>query len=225
MRIGLPLVLPHATQVLESMGGSRSGREVRTEAQKCIAWALANAPRLAAPAAVAEIVAISGDTDAGLLLENGETMPCDAAHFHGADRLAVGVTTLGPLLEREVSRLFACSDPLRALALDCVGTITLRSAGSALREAIANDIVGDGCEIGARVSPGCAIVPLEAQRAVFNTARPSTIGVTLTDSLLMTPIKTISLLFPMAPNLPARLSTFNMCRTCMRRNSCASIRL
>ena len=225
MRIGLPLVLPDAMQVLESMGGSRSGREARTEAQKCIAWAISNAPRLAAPAAVAEIVAISGSTDTGLLLENGETIPCDVAHFHGADRLAVGVTTLGPLLEQEVSRLFACNDPLRALALDFVGTITLRSAGSALREAIAREIADDMCEIGARISPGCTIVPLEAQRAVFNTARPSNIGVTLTDSLLMTPIKTISLLFPMAPNLPARLRTFNMCSTCVRRSSCASIHI
>lgn len=53
-----------------------------------------------------------------------------------------------------------------------------------------------GCENATRrFSPGYGDFPLEAQREIFQILRPEKIGMTLTDSLMMTPSKSVTALF------------------------------
>jgi len=66
-------------------------------------------------------------------------------------------------------------------------------------------------------------MPLEAQRALFSLLDADAIGVALSDSLLMTPLKSTSQVLPLGSNLPARLATFSMCDACPHRDRCASI--
>jgi hypothetical protein len=75
------------------------------------------------------------------------------------------------------------------------------------------------------VSPGCQAVPIEAQKALFSLLDAQSIGVTLTDSLLMIPIKSVSLILPLAVTLPERLKVFSMCHTCRRSETCMRITL
>mgnify|MGYP000957956242 CR=1 FL=1 len=59
--------------------------------------------------------------------------------------------------------------------------------------------------------------------ALLSLPDAQTIGVTLNDSLLMTPVKSVSFILPLAASLPERLRVFSMCHTCRHSDKCMQI--
>ena len=107
-------------------------------------------------------------------------------------RLALGLVTIGPELEREVSRLLAEGESTRALLLD--------AAGSAAAEAAADQLEGQ-IHPGRprRFSPGYGCWPLTAQRALFDLLPHEEIHVRLLPSCLMSPRKSVSFAVWLSP--------------------------
>ena len=129
------------------------------------------------------------------------------------ERIIAAIVTLGPRLEHAVRSSFDDNDPLLAIILDMAGIILIRNASTHFQRECATRAGAIGLELGPRVSPGCQAVPLEAQKALFSLLDAQSIGVTLTDSLLMTPVKSVSVILPLAASLPERLKVFSMCLT------------
>lgn len=128
-------------------------------------WALAEVSALALP----------GRTAAKLLAD------CDTA--------AVLVCTLGADFDRW-SRQLQVRDMTRAVMLDALGSAYVEAGCDAAEEAIRARFPGKF--LTDRFSPGYGDLPLTVQPRLMQLAGASRIGVTLTDSLLMNPQKSVT---------------------------------
>ena len=109
--------------------------------------------------------------------------------------LALGLVTIGPALEHEVSRLLARGETTRALLLDAVGSAAAEEAADLLEGRMRERAVGGSSRAGAasrRFSPGYGRWPLTAQPALFALLPHADIQVDLLPSCLMAPRKSVS---------------------------------
>ncbi len=106
----------------------------------------------------------------------------------GCERAVVLAATVGVSLDRLIARYSAVS-PTKAVVLDAVGSERIE----ALCDAFCEDIT---LKLGAtkpRFSPGYGDLPIEAQREIFTLLDcPRRIGLTLNESMLMSPSKSVT---------------------------------
>lgn len=178
---------------------------------------------LAQPRLIAAEFGIDGMAPGEIVVDGSIIIPCDSSIFEGAERIIAAIITLGPRLEQAVKSAFAENDPLLAVTLDAAGTILVRNASTQFQRECETRANAIGLELGSRASPGCLTVPLEAQKALFSLLDAQSIGVALTQSLLMMPVKSVSLMFPLGANLPERVKTMDMCQTCRHSATCMQI--
>jgi hypothetical protein len=111
-----------------------------------------------------------------------------------AEGLALFVATLGEALPARIRRLFDEDALAEAWMLDAVASAGADLLADRLAERYRQALVARGMDH-SRVlpySPGYCGWPTRGQRPLFDALRPEQIGVTLNDSCLMTPIKTVS---------------------------------
>ncbi|HSD28279.1 MAG TPA: vitamin B12 dependent-methionine synthase activation domain-containing protein [Vicinamibacteria bacterium] len=111
-----------------------------------------------------------------------------------AQGLALFVATLGEALPERIRRLFDEDALAEAWMLDAVASAGADLLADRLAEGYRVTLVARGLD-GVRVlpySPGYCGWPTRGQRPLFDALRPEEIGVTLNDSCLMSPIKTVS---------------------------------
>ncbi len=142
-------------------------------------------------------------------------------HLTGATHCAVMAATLGFEVERVMLRLGKRST---------VSEMIFNAACTALIEAAADECDGRirdyararGLVTGYRYSPGYGDFPLEQQRAVLGLIAADTrLGITLTDSLLMLPKKSVSALVGLYPEELGVKRGGSSCERCENRDSCA----
>ncbi len=113
-------------------------------------------------------------------------------HLKGCQRVVVMACTTGDAVDKLVRKYKVC-DMAKAIACDCLG--------SALIEQICDEAQREICEkihgyTTWRYSCGYGDFPLETQRDIVNVLNmQKIIGVTLSDSLLMTPVKSVTAVF------------------------------
>lgn len=154
-------------------------------------WALADASALSLP----------GRTAAKMLAD------CQQA--------AVLVCTLGTEFDRWMRQLQA-RDMSRAVMLDALGSTYVEAGCDAAEAAIRARFPGK--HLTDRFSPGYGDLPLDVQPHLMALAGASRIGVTLTDSLLMNPQKSVTAVVGLADHpQPARV---RRCAYCTLNQSC-----
>ena len=144
----------------------------------------------------------------------GDSALCRAmlADCHDA---AVLVCTLGAEFDRWVRQLQA-RDMARAVMLDALGSAYVEAGGDAAEAAIRARF--PGMHLTDRFSPGYGDFPLEAQPALADFAGAARIGVTVTDSLLMNPQKSVTAVVGIADTpQPARVRG---CAWCSLNQTC-----
>ncbi len=109
--------------------------------------------------------------------------------LEGCNRVILFAATLGVGADRLISRYSGIS-PSRAMMLDCVCTERIEAlCGCFERE------VTEGLYSRPRYSPGYGDVPLSLQKEIFAALSPERrIGVTLNDTLIMSPAKSVTAL-------------------------------
>ena len=128
-----------------------------------------------------------GDTvRAGIIEVNSKTL---AKALKDCDSLYLVAATVGSTLDRSVAQL-SVSSPARAQLLDSFGTERVE----ALLDAFEKEL---SCECGRRLRPrvsaGYGDIPLELQTDIFKILAPENkIGLYLNQSLLMTPMKSVT---------------------------------
>ena len=105
--------------------------------------------------------------------------------------IALLVATVGLQIDRLVMKNESCS-PARALLLSALGSERAERAADAVTEEIRAIAEREGFLLTRRFSPGYSDLPLDFQREIFALLKPSAIGVSLGEGLLMTPKKTVS---------------------------------
>ena len=106
----------------------------------------------------------------------------------GCHELILFAATIGLEMDRLIAR-YAHLSPVRSLMLQAIGAERIES----LCDAFENELIRQGHEIGSRFSPGYGDLPLDLQRDIFAALDcPKHIGVSLNESLLMSPSKSVS---------------------------------
>ena len=129
----------------------------------------------------------------------------------GAKQIAAAVCTIGPQLEQAVHAMFAAGEVAEATVLDGVGSAAVEELSQRACRMFEGMARERGWTTSIPFSPGEPDWPLEAQRDVLDLVGAEQIGVTLSDSYLMHPLKSLSLVVGMGEKLTAGGSPCEFC--------------
>ncbi len=136
-----------------------------------------------------------------------------------AERLALFAVTLGQPLCDEIRRLFSTNEPALGCMLDSVASVAADLLATRLAEHWWGAIGKSGASTGTWAlpySPGYCGWHITGQRRLFSALKPEEIGITLTTSCLMQPLKSVSgVLLAAAGEVHRRgLGPFAFCTDC-----------
>lgn len=199
-------------EVLRLQGYRQGMGSASAEVMGLVDQAVEQALRLAQPRAVYAVFDMAADD--GVALPGGQRLLQAGVprQWRGLERLALAVCTIGPGLENRVSRLFADGDLALAAMLDSAASVAVENVADQVNRAICSQARQWHLEAGPRLSPGYGRWALEEQRTIFNVLPPASIGVELTEGLMMRPEKSISFGVGLGQRLVADNS--NVCRRC-----------
>ncbi len=149
----------------------------------------------------------------GILLENEVLIPVPTDILQELTHMVTVVCTIGPDLEKEVGALNAEGEYLNALYLDASGVALLEDTAQKAHTKVCRPAHKKGLHAGCRWEPGCEKLPLEAQKVLFGLVDVSAIGVELTHSGVMRPLKSLSFWSPLS-RVPLVPVDRNKCRAC-----------
>lgn len=116
--------------------------------------------------------------------------------FQRADRLCLFAVTLGERTGDEISRLFASNDFAVAAMLDSAASAAAERTADLVERKCVAELEQDGWSgpgrAALRYSPGYCGWHVSGQRKLFDALKPERIGLTLRDSFLMQPLKSVS---------------------------------
>ncbi len=133
--------------------------------------------------------------------------PVGEVEFHGAvgeflgpsEYIAVFVATAGPHVERLASELMEQGDDLAAMIVNSVGAERAEAAEAQILSRLRTLAADCGFAPTLPYSPGYCGMALSEQQTLFRLFGEFDIGVTLTDSCLMQPLKSVSGLIGLGP--------------------------
>ena len=132
-------------------------------------------------------------TDEGLSLGFMTTQSRDLAkNLDGCHAVIVFGATVGRTLDRLVFRESVLS-PAKALLLDALGTERVEALADVFCRDLAKKYEEEGSVLRPRFSPGYGDLPLSVQKEIFSVlGLPKGLNMTLNDSLLMSPKKSVT---------------------------------
>jgi hypothetical protein len=128
-----------------------------------------------------------------------------------SEAVAIFAATIGNRLELLAREWLRGGEPLDGYVLDALGSIAVESVGDKLEAAILADLAPLGWKITNRYSPGYCTWPTADQQQLFALLPERPAGIHLTDSSLMTPIKSISGVIGLGAKVEHRPYTCDLC--------------
>jgi len=169
-------------------------------------------------------VKVSGSGE--ILLADQYPVKAVTSFFEGAHEVLIAIQTIGFRLEKESLRLSEEGEMLEGMVLDGCGTVALDEALELLRSMVVKDVLARGLQTGHNLCPGGYQIPLEAQKTLFTLLNGGDIGITLGEAMLMSPIKSHTLVIPVGQKLSKpNLSCAITCEMCAEQQNCAHSRL
>ena len=209
---------PPREAVLENQGVPTGGA-VTAEVDKLCARAVDRLAELAAPTGI--VGEITNDDFAVVYEGEGDNEPRTPVGdiFRLADHLALFVVTVGPRVTAEIAALFEAHDPALACMLDSAASAAADRLAEMVEARVRNHLDEQGrptpnvCSL--RYSPGYCGWHISGQRKLFDYLRPQRIGVSLRDSFLMEPLKSVSGVVISGPTKIHEFpSSYTFCRQC-----------
>jgi hypothetical protein len=219
VRFSKPEAVPEPGEVLAAQGLPEEDA-LAPRLHRLLDEATRTAAALAEPRAVCE--ELSAERFAAVLAPLG--LPADdlvvGRVYPRAEGLALFVATLGEALPARIRQLFDDDALAEGWMLDAVASAGADRLAGRLAERYRRTLVARGRD-GVQVlpySPGYCGWPTRGQRPLFDALRPEEIGVTLNDSCLMSPLKTVSGVLVAGPAEAHRFRPdFPFCRDCQTR--------
>ncbi len=129
-----------------------------------------------------------------------------------ARELAAVVCTIGPKLEKKVTDHFNSNEPLRGLLLDGIGSAAVDSLTQEVCKFMMHEASSRGYQASSPLSPGMPGLDISEQRRLFQLVPAEEIGVRLTESAMLVPRKSVSMVMGMGTEMP----TWTQAEVCAR---------
>ncbi|MCK4538905.1 MAG: hypothetical protein KAV42_08940 [Candidatus Krumholzibacteria bacterium] len=133
--------------------------------------------------------------------------------FDDLERMAFCVCTIGSRLEDKVTSLTTEGRLLDAVILDSAGSAAAEATARYMDELIAEEASKTGLKTSCRASPGYGDWDIREQKGLFSLVDGGKIGVSLSESCMMKPRKSVSFAKHIDKK-PHRLRSENSCRNC-----------
>ncbi len=177
--------------------------------------AIGHIATFARPAYLCRVLPIEGFTATGLTLEGkffaaGNVI---TPFFREASHAAVFVATTGREFDAWLHASKDSDDILAQFVADAVGSAFAEAVALALAADLAARAKAEGNRIGNSYSPGYCGWSVRTQQELFALLPPGPCGISLNDSCLMTPIKSISGLIPLGPDVVLHPYGCEICET------------
>lgn len=128
-----------------------------------------------------------------------------------AEYAALCITTIGAELEQASDRYAEQNDYVKKRILDAVGSVVLHKAQLQLYEYIKKEALLKELNYSAPISPGQVGWDIADQAKIFSRLQPDAVGVQLTSSNLMFPVKSGSMLVGFGMNVKADKKVCDYC--------------
>jgi hypothetical protein len=138
----------------------------------------------------------------------------------GAAELVIGICTVGRDISERVTEYQRSGSRLRAMFLDDLGSWGVDQVRQQLCRVIEAEAAAANWRASASLSPGESEWPVTEQAALFALLDARAIGVVLTESLVMSPIKSLSLVVGVGPG-PLGVEGASNCDFCTIRERCS----
>jgi hypothetical protein len=151
-------------------------------------------------AAIREIMPLLTDNDGiagGYILRKASEVHLNTGaqiggYLKGADYLALFACTAGVRFTNLVGRYNQEGNYLEAFVADAIGSLTVEKAMNKIQAQLELEMQTEGLQTGNRYSPGYCDWPVSGQRELFDQMGELPIAVSLTESCLMLPMKSVS---------------------------------
>jgi hypothetical protein len=155
---------------------------------------IAKAHGLLKPMYEYELKSVEGVHGQNVCLEGGIVFSSKAVSYALSDCrwASIYVATIGIGLEEQVSEMMKRGKRLEALILDAVGSEAAVQLSHELQHATKGIAGAEGCRATIKYSPGYCDWDLSQQRILFGVIDTTSLGVVLTESCMMVPIKSVS---------------------------------
>jgi len=183
--------------------------------------AVAEATDLVRPAAAWEAFPIAEFRHEQLTLANGAKMgngPLTTV-VAGATHLVIGVCTIGRALSDRISDNQRAGQRLRAMFLDDLGSWAVDQVRQQLCRLVEAEANAQGLRASASLSPGESEWSVRDQAVIFSVLDTHGIGVALTETMVMSPLKSLSLVVGTGPG-PLGVEGASNCDFCTIRERC-----
>jgi len=120
-----------------------------------------------------------------------------STHIDAVMPVVVVVCTIGPALEARVAELTDRDETARAIILDSIGSAAAEEVADRSNQIICSMATPTDFAPDTRRSPGYGTWNIREQTAIFEYLEPDDIGVTLTDTCMMIPRKSVSYAVPL----------------------------
>ncbi len=210
--------LPGREAVLENQG-IPAGRPVSAEIEKLYTTALELLTSAAEPAGVlAEITAADFEIVYRGEGRNEQRTPVGGM-LDRVERLALFAVTVGAGVSREIDERFQANDPAVGCMLDSAASLAADNLAARAEQTFRDALAGEGPDSALtgvlRYSPGYCGWHISGQKKLFEYLRPQQIGLSLRESFLMEPLKSVSGVILAGPkqmhNFPA---SYVFCKHC-----------
>ena len=141
-------------------------------------------------------------------------------HMTGSLAAAVMAVTMGENVDTQISELMEKGNMARGYILNGLASAAADCAADSVETQIRNelakptDIIEPGWKTTLRFSPGYAEFILENQRGIFNLIQPERIGISLNQSYLMKPLKSITAVIGIGPDVNTDEYPCELCDIC-----------
>jgi hypothetical protein len=200
----------------------REPSEVQIEALRApVEEALAHLPGLIEPAVLYDVFSLDRVADEKAFLSNGHVLSVGplADLLEPAEEILAAVCTIGPRLEAAVNSGFD-GDAMLSLMVDSAGVIALSHVGERAVDLAEQRAVSKNQGVSPALSPGS--LPgwtLRSQRELTALLPIADIGVSLKDSNLLVPYKSVSVVIGIGPGYREQ-EVGSMCHICALKEHC-----
>lgn len=125
----------------------------------------------------------------GLTLDVGVQI---AGYLRKTTHVALFLCTAGDVFTSLSKNYNGKGDYLEAYIADAIGSLTVENAMDKIQDHLAESLLEDGLKISNRYSPGYCNWALVGQQELFELIGENPVGITLSSSSLMNPIKSVS---------------------------------
>ena len=149
------------------------------------------------------------EIEGGVRFSNGRI----AQYIKGSSDIVIFLVTIGDEIENIAGELTSGKDPLQGYLLDRIGSFAVESLAESVEKKIRRDYLRIKKSVSRRYSPGYCDWPIEEQRMLAKSLDFSKIGISLTESCMMRPKKSISAVVAIADKgvFTERGSTCEIC--------------